>query len=72
MNTYFLSLTILLLFNTCINIEVGEVYNLPKPKREGGILENLQEILMVQLKLLQKYYHKHYGVAKELEKVYIE
>ena len=37
MNTYFLSLTILLLFNTCINIEVGEVYNLPKPKREGGI-----------------------------------
>ena len=37
MNKHFLSLIILLLLNACINIEVGEVYNLPKPKREGGM-----------------------------------
>ena len=37
MNQHFLSLIILLLLNTCINIEVGEVYKLPEPKREGGM-----------------------------------
>ena len=37
MNKYFLSLTILLLFNACINIEVGEEIKLPEPKREGGM-----------------------------------
>ena len=37
MKKYLLSLTILLLFNTCINIEVGEVIKLPEPKREGGM-----------------------------------
>ena len=37
MNKYLLFFTILLLFNTCINIEVGEVFKLPEPKREGGM-----------------------------------
>jgi hypothetical protein len=37
MNQHFLSLIILLLLNACINIEVGEVYKLPEPKREGGM-----------------------------------
>ena len=37
MNKYFLSLTILLLFNACINVEVGEVIKLPEPKRQGGM-----------------------------------
>ena len=37
MGKYFLSLTILLLFNVCINIEIQEVIKLPEPKREGGM-----------------------------------
>ena len=37
MSKYFLSLTILLLFNICINTEVGEIIKLPEPKREGGM-----------------------------------
>ena len=37
MNKYILFFTILLLFNTCINIEVGEVFKLPEHKREGGM-----------------------------------
>ena len=37
MSIYFLSLTILLLFNTCFNTEVGEIIKLPEPKREGGM-----------------------------------
>ena len=37
MNKYFLSLTILLLFNICINSDIGEVIKLPDPKRQGGM-----------------------------------
>ena len=37
MSKYFLSLTILLLFNACFNTEVGEIIKLPEPKREGGM-----------------------------------
>ena len=37
MNQYFLTFTILLLFNFCNNKEIGEVIKLPKPIREGGI-----------------------------------
>ena len=37
MSKYFLALTILLLFNACINTEVGEIIKLPEPKREGGM-----------------------------------
>ena len=36
MDKYFLIFTILLLFNSCNSIEVGEVLKLPEPKREGG------------------------------------
>ena len=37
MSKCFLFLTILILFNNCINIEVGGVLKLPEPKREGGM-----------------------------------
>ena len=37
MNKYFLSLTILLLFNICINSDIGKVIKLPDPKRQGGM-----------------------------------
>ena len=37
MNKFFFSMTILLLFNSCINTEVGEKIILPEPKREGGM-----------------------------------
>ena len=39
MDRYFLFFTILLLFNFCsnINIEVGDEYKLPEPKKEGGM-----------------------------------
>ena len=37
MNQYFLSLTILLLFNICNNLEIGEIIKLPEPKKEGGM-----------------------------------
>ena len=37
MNQYLLSLAILLLFGICNNTEVGEIIQLPEPKREGGM-----------------------------------
>ena len=37
MDKYFLTFTILLLFNSCNNIEVGDIIKLPEPKREGGM-----------------------------------
>ena len=37
MNKYFLSLTILLLFNICNNIDIGNVIKLPEPKKQGGM-----------------------------------
>ena len=37
MSKLILSLTILLLFNVCLNTEVGEIIKLPEPKREGGM-----------------------------------
>ena len=37
MNKFFFSMTILLLFISCINTEVGEKIILPEPKREGGM-----------------------------------
>ena len=37
MSKCFLFLTILILFNNCINIEVSGVLKLPEPKREGGM-----------------------------------
>ena len=37
MNKYFLSLTILLLFNICNNTDIGNVIKLPEPKKQGGM-----------------------------------
>jgi len=37
MNKKFLTFTIILLFNFCINVEVGETIKLPDPDKEGGI-----------------------------------
>lgn len=37
MDKLFLIFTILLLFNSCKNLEVGEVIKLPEPQREGGM-----------------------------------
>ena len=37
MNEYFLIFTILLLFNSCNSVEVGETIKLPEPKKEGGM-----------------------------------
>ena len=37
MNKYFLSLTILLLFNICNNLDIGNVIKLPEPKKQGGM-----------------------------------
>ena len=37
MDKCFLIFTILLLFNSCKNIEVGDVLKLPEPQREGGM-----------------------------------
>ena len=37
MNKYFLSLTILLLFNICNNIDIENVIKLPEPKKQGGM-----------------------------------
>ena len=38
MNKFFFTFAILLLFNFCTNIEVGETIKLPEPDREGGML----------------------------------
>ena len=37
MNKYFLFLTFILLFNICINSDIGTVIKLPEPKRQGGM-----------------------------------
>ena len=39
MDRYFVICTIFLLFNSCynINIEVGDEYKLPEPKKKGGM-----------------------------------
>ena len=37
MNKHFLAFAILLLFNFCTNVEVGETIKLPQPDREGGM-----------------------------------
>ena len=37
MNKYFLSLTILLLFNICNNTDIGNPIKLPEPKKQGGM-----------------------------------
>ena len=38
MNKFFFTFAILLFFNFCTNIEVGETIKLPEPDREGGML----------------------------------
>ena len=37
MNKYFLFLTFILLFNICINSDIGNVIKLPDPIRQGGM-----------------------------------
>ena len=79
MNKFFLSMTILLLFNSCINTEVGEKIILPEPKREGGMglyeaLNNRKSsrIFVDSIKVTPELLSQAYGVAMELEKVHIE
>ena len=50
MSKCFLFLTILILFNNCINIEVSGVLKLPEPKREGGM--PLYEALNLRIGIL--------------------
>jgi hypothetical protein len=79
MNKYFLTSSILLLFNFYNNTEIEEVIKLQEPIREVGMplyealnSRKLQEILMIQPKYQYKYYLKLYKVVMELEKVYLD
>ena len=75
MSKYFLSLTILLLFNICINTEVGEIIKLPEPKREGGMplyqalslrksLRNFDPSIKVSYETLSQALWSCYGVRE--------
>ena len=75
MSKYFLSLTILLLFNTCFNTEVGEIIKLPEPKREGGMplyqalslrksLRNFDPSIKVSYETLSQALWSCYGVRE--------
>ena len=75
MSKYFLSLTILLLFNACINVEVGEVIKLPEPKRQGGMplyealnlrksLRNFYQTIKVSEEILSQALWSCYGVRE--------
>ena len=75
MSKYFLSLTILLLFNICINTEVGEIIKLPEPKREGGMplyqalslrksLRNFDPSIKVSLETLSQALWSCYGIRE--------
>ena len=75
MSKYFLSLTILLLFNTCFNTEVGEVIKLPEPKRQGGMplyealnlrksLRNFDPTIKVSEEILSQALWSCYGVRE--------
>ena len=75
MSKYFLSLTILLLFNACINTEVGEIIKLPEPKREGGMplyqalslrksLRNFDPSIKVSYETLSQALWSCYGVRE--------
>ena len=75
MSIYFLSLTILLLFNTCFNTEVGEIIKLPEPKREGGMplyqalslrksLRNFDPSIKVSYETLSQALWSCYGVRE--------
>ena len=75
MSKYFLSLTILLLFNACINVEVGEVIKLPEPKRQGGMplyealnlrksLRNFDPTIKVSEEILSQALWSCYGVRE--------
>ena len=75
MSKYFLSLTILLLFNACFNTEVGEIIKLPEPKREGGMplyqalslrksLRNFDPSIKVSYETLSQALWSCYGVRE--------
>ena len=75
MSKYFLSLTILLLFNACINTEVREIIKLPEPKREGGMplyqalslrksLRNFDPSIKVSYEILSQALWSCYGVRE--------
>jgi hypothetical protein len=68
-------LTILLLFNICINTEVGEIIKLPEPKREGGMplyqalslrksLRNFDPSIKVSYETLSQALWSCYGVRE--------
>ena len=74
MDKYFLSLTILLLLNICNNTEVGEIINLPEPKKEGGMplyeairkrqsLRNFDPSIKVSLETLSQALWSCYGYS---------
>ena len=80
MSKYFLSLTILLLFNICINTEVGEIIKLPEPKREGGMplyqalslrksLRNFDPSIKVSYETLSQALWSCYGVREGIFRV---
>ena len=80
MRKYFLSLTILLLFNACINTEVGEIIKLPEPKREGGMplyqalqlrksSRNFDPSAKVPIELLSQALWSCYGVREGIFRV---
>ena len=80
MSKYFLSLTILLLFNTCFNTEVGEIIKLPEPKREGGMplyqslslrksLRNFDPSIKVSYETLSQALWSCYGVREGIYRV---
>ena len=80
MSKYFLSLIILLLFNACINTEVGEIIKLPEPKREGGMplyqalslrksLRNFDPSIKVSYETLSQALWSCYGVREGIFRV---
>ena len=75
MNKYLLSLTILLLFNICNNTEIGEIIQLPEPKREGGMplyealnnrksLRNFNDSIKVSQEILSQALWFCYGIRE--------
>ena len=79
MNKCFLSLTILLLFNSCINI-IREVIKLPEPTREGGMplyealnlrksLRDFDPSIEVSEEILSQALWSCYGVREDIYRV---